>query len=259
MSDNESVLYENRGGAAWITLNAPERRNALSGEMVQRAIALLEDAHADPGVRAIVFTGNGSAFCAGADLKNRGSMGEPGERGGNPFVDLMLLLREGPKPVICAVNGAAFGGGLGLIASCDIAVAIEGAKFSFSEVRIGVVPAMISVVVLPKIGEHNTMRLFLTGERFTSDKALEYGLIHRVVPADELKQAVDAEVSAISQGGPNAIREAKKLVRTVAKLDQDEGFAYAEGIIEGLFQSDEAAEGMAAFAEKRPPKWVQKD
>jgi methylglutaconyl-CoA hydratase len=118
---------------------------------------------------------------------------------------------------------------------------------------------MISVVVLPKIGEHHTMRLFLTGERFTSDKALEYGLLHRVVPADQLEQAVDAEVAAIAKGGPNAIREAKKLVRTVAKLDQDEGFAYAEGIIGDLFQSEEAAEGMAAFAEKRQPKWVQKD
>lgn len=258
MSESEQVLFENRDGAAWITLNAPERRNALSGDIVASLASYLKQAHEDDAVRCIVLTGNGPAFCAGADLKNRGKMGEPGARGGNPFVDLLLLLKEGPKPVICAVNGAAFGGGLGLIAACDIAIAVEGAKFSFSEVRIGVVPAMISVVVLPKIGEHHTMRLFLTGERFQSDAALRYGLLHEVVHADELEKTVQKEVDAIGLGGPNAVREAKKLVRTVAKLDQDEAFAYAEGIIDGLFQSDEAAEGMSAFAEKRPPAWAPK-
>jgi methylglutaconyl-CoA hydratase len=257
MSDTNVVLYELRGGAAWLTLNVPEKRNALTAELVQTLRSHLETAHNDPEVRAIVLTGNGTAFCAGADLKNKGDMGDSGEKARNPFIDLLSSLRDGPKPVVGAINGAAFGGGLGLVAACDITIAVAGAKFSFSEVRIGVIPAMISVVVLPKLGEHHTMRLFLTGERFTSERALEYGLLHRVVPAEDLVAAVTEEVDAISKGGPIAIGEAKKLVRTVARLGEDEAFAYAEEAIAKLFASEEAAEGMAAFAAKRSPSWVK--
>lgn len=257
MSEHQIVLYEKRGLAAWITLNNPEKRNALTAELVQTLGTYLEAAYADDGVRAVVLTGNGPAFCAGADLKNSGKMGTPGKRGGNPFVDLMLALRDGPKPVIAAVNGAAFGGGLGLIAACDIAIAVSEAKFSFSEVRIGVIPAMISVIVLPKLGEHQTMRLFLTGERFAAPRALEYGLLHRVVAAADLEAAVQEDVDAIALGGPVAVSEAKKLVRTVARLDEDQAFAYAEERIAALFASAEAAEGMTAFVEKRPPSWTK--
>jgi methylglutaconyl-CoA hydratase len=179
-----------------------------------------------------------------------------GARGGNPFVEVLRLIRDGEKPVIAAVNGHAFGGGLGLVAAADIAIAADTAKMSFSEVRIGAVPAMISVVVLPKLGPHHTMRLFLTGERFDAQRAKEYGLLHGVAPAAELERAVDAEVHAIAQGGPNAVREAKRLIRTVERLPQDEAFAYAERKIAELFASEEAAEGMRAFAEKRPPRWA---
>ena len=255
-SGQEVTKYERRGRAAWITLDSPATRNALSAALVAELTAHLQTAHADDGVRVIVLTGAGPAFCAGADLKKSGDMGEPGQRGGNPFVDVMTLMRDGPKPVICAVNGAAFGGGLGLVATGDISIGVEGAKFSFSEVRIGLIPAMISVVVLPKLGEHLTMRLFLTGERFTAERALEYGLLHRVVPADELEAAVQREVDAICKGGPIAIREAKRLVRRVARLPEDEAFAWAEKKIAELFASEEAAEGMAAFAQKRPPRWA---
>lgn len=257
MPDDDVVLYEKRGPAAWITLNTPANRNALTGELVQHLIEALHTASADDDVRAIVLTGDGPAFCAGADLKNKGDMGNSGEKARNPFIDLLVTMRHGPKPIIGAINGAAFGGGLGLVASCDIAIAVAGAKFSFSEVRIGVIPAMISVVVLPKLGEHHTMRLFLTGERFTSERALEYGLLHQVVDAGDLERAATAEVDAIAKGGPIAIREAKMLVRTIAQLTEDEAFAYAEDVIARLFSSEEAAEGMAAFAAKRPPAWVK--
>jgi methylglutaconyl-CoA hydratase len=257
MSDNEAVLYERRGPAAWITLNIPEKRNALTTELVAGLRAQIDKANADNAIRAIVLTGNGPAFCAGADLKNKGDMGDSGEKVRNPFIDLLESLRDGAKPVVGAINGAAFGGGLGLVAACDIAIAVAGAKFSFSEVRIGVIPAMISVVVLPKLGEHHTMRLFLTGERFTSERALEYGLLHDVVAEKDLERAVTDEVDAIAKGGPIAIGEAKKLVRTVARLGEDEAFAYAEEVIGRLFTSDEAAEGMAAFAAKRSPAWVK--
>jgi methylglutaconyl-CoA hydratase len=158
--------------------------------------------------------------------------------------------------VIVAVNGHAFGGGLGLVAAADIAISASSAIFSFSEVRIGAIPAMISVVCLPKLGEHQTMRLFLTGERFDAERALGYGLLHQVVAPEALEGAVEAEIEQIAKGGPNALREAKQLVRTVASLPEDEAFAWAEKKIATIFASDEAAEGMAAFAEKRKPKWV---
>ena len=254
--EERATRAELRGSALWITLNRPQARNALSAELVASLLADLRAAQSDPAARVVVLTGAGSAFCAGADLKNRGDMG--GEGRGNPFVEVLRLIRHGEKPVIAAVNGHAFGGGLGLVAAADIAIGSESALMSFSEVRIGAIPAMISVVVLPKLGPHQTMRLFLTGERFDARAAQTYGLLHRVVPAAELARAVDAEVDAIAQGGPNAVREAKQLIRTVERLPEDEAFAFAEKKIAELFASDEAREGMRAFAEKRPPRWAPK-
>ncbi len=258
MAGSEATNYELIGSAAWITLDAPAARNALSAGMVSELAGHLRSATDDPRVRAIVLTGAGTAFCAGADLKSGGDMGRP-SGGGNSFVEVLRLMRDGPKPVVAAVNGHAFGGGLGLVAAADIAIGVESAKFSFSEVRIGVIPAMISIVVLPKIGEHHAMRLFLTGERFSAEQACVYGLLHRAVPGEKLKETVEQEISAIARGGPNAVREAKLLVRTIPHLSEDEAFEYAEKRIAALFSSEEAAEGMAAFVEKRPAKWVKKD
>lgn len=249
-----ATIYESRGAAAWITMNQPERRNALSDELVSGLQADLQTALLDDDVRAIVLTGAGSVFCAGADLKAGGVASDTNED--HPFVQLLKTIWRFPKPVVARINGHAFGGGVGLTAACDIAIAIDTAKLSFSEVRIGVVPAMISVVVLPKIGIHNAMRLFLTGERFSAEQGSAYGLIHRVVPASALDSAVDEVVGAICLGGPNAIREAKQLVRTVPQLSMDDGFRYTSELIGKLFASDEAREGMEAFLQKRRPSWV---
>jgi methylglutaconyl-CoA hydratase len=250
-----ATRYELRGGAAWVTLDSPQNRNALSQDLVRELGGHLRRAMDDEAVRTVVLTGSGPAFCAGADLKSRGDAVAPGGGARNPFVEILQLMWEGPKPVVAAVNGHAFGGGLGLIAAADIAIAVDGARFSFSEVRVGVIPAMISVVVLPKLGVHHAMRLFLTGDRFDALQARDYGLVHRVVPADGLVAAVDEETAAIALGGPNAVREAKRLIRTVARLPMDQAFAYAEEKIAALFASPEAAEGMVAFAEKRKPRW----
>lgn len=258
MADQALTRYELKHEAAYITIDSPKTRNALSPAIVTDLIAHLKRAHADDAVRAVVLTGSGPAFCAGADLNRRGNMGDT-PSGGNPFIEILKLLRDGDKPVIAAVNGAAFGGGVGLVAAADIAIAAAHAQLSFSEVRLGVIPAMISVVVLPKLGEHQTMRLFLTGERFSAHDALGYGLVHKVVAADQLEATVTAEVRAIAAGGPNAIREAKKLVRMISKLPEDEAYAYAEDTIAKLFASDEAAEGIAAFVGKRPARWVKHD
>jgi methylglutaconyl-CoA hydratase len=212
----------------------------------------------DPGVRVVVLTGTGKAFCAGADLKSQGS-GVADGKSKNDFVEILKQMREGPKPVICAVNGHAFGGGIGLVAAADIAIAVRGAKFAFSEVRLGVIPAIISVVVLPKLGEHHAMRLFVTGERFSAAEALGYGLVHRVVEDCDLESAVQAEVDAIAKGAPNAVAAAKRLVREIPRLEPDDAYAVVAKKIAKLFASAEAAEGLAAFVQKRPPSWVEAD
>lgn len=250
-----TVSCERRGQAAWITLDSPENRNALTESLVAELLAQLRAAIDEPAVRAIVLTGSGPAFCAGADLKNRGANVASDADEASPFVQVLDLMWNGPKPVIGAINGAAFGGGLGLVAACDIAVAAESAKFSFSEVRLGLIPAMISVVVVPKIGPNQTLRLFLTGERFSGVRAVDYGLVHRAVPLEQLEAAAQEEVDLVCQAGPTALAEAKQLVRTVSRLPMDEAFAWAERKIASLFRSEEAAEGMAAFAEKRKPRW----
>jgi methylglutaconyl-CoA hydratase len=254
MEMSTATLYDLRHDVAWITLNQPERRNALSDEVVVGLLAHLRAAIDDVRVRVIVLTGAGSAFCAGADLKGGGVRATNEE---NPFVTLMKTIWESPKPVIGRINGHAFGGGVGLAAACDITVAAESAMFSFSEVRVGVIPAMISVVVIPKLGIQNTMWLFLTGERFDARRAVDLGLIHRTAPAAELDKTIDEVVGMIRLGGPNAVREAKQLVRRIPQMSMDDGFRYTAKKIAELFASDEAAEGMGAFVEKRKPKWAE--
>lgn len=252
---SEPTLYEVRGSAAWITLNQPERRNALSTELLAGLESGLAAAMDDVNVRVVVLTGAGPAFCAGADLK-AGGVQSSGAATEHPFVRVLKAIWESPKPVIGRINGHAFGGGLGLTAACDLTVAVDSARFSFSEVRIGVIPAMISVVVIPKIGIQNAMWLFLTGERFSAGSAREYGLLHRVVAEGELDAAVAAIIDMICLGGPTAVREAKQLVRRVPLLPMDDAFRYTSELIGSLFAGEEALEGMQAFVEKRKPKWA---
>ena len=255
MTTTESTLYDIRGGAAWITLNRPENRNALSAGLVNELYDHLADANADPSVRCIVITGAGPAFCAGADLKNPpGSPTAGGQSRGLP--EVLKAMLDSPKPVIAAINGAAFAGGLGLVGASDIVVTAEDVPFSFSEVRIGVIPAVISVVCLPKLGVHNAMKLFLTGERFTGRQAVDFGLAHRAVPAAELTLAVQTEIDMINQGGPNAVSECKRLIRRVATLSIEDGFEQTAPWSARVFRTEEAAEGMAAFREKRKPAWA---
>jgi len=258
MSGTRATLYEVRDGAAWITLNRPENRNALSAVLVVELYDHLCRSLENDAVRCVVITGNGPAFCAGADLKS-----PPGEaiEGGRavPYPQVLKTILDARKPVIAAINGAAFAGGLGLVGAADIVVTDEAALFSFSEVRIGVIPAVISVVCLPKLGKHHGMRLFLTGERFDGRQAVEYGLAHRAVPAADLVSAVEQEIAAINLGGPIAVAEAKRLVRTVAELSVDEGFEATTEWSMRLFRSEEATEGMAAFREKRKPSWAEED
>lgn len=251
----EATRYEIRKGAAWITLNRPDNRNALSAVLVDELDAHLRAANDDPAVRAIVITGTDPAFCAGADLKNPPGKAGPGQRGVE-FVDILKFIIDSPKPVIAAVNGAAFAGGLGLVGAADIVIAAENAPMSFSEVRIGVIPAVIAVVCVPKLGTHHARKLFLTGERFSGARAVELGLAHRAVPKAQLVAAVEEEIAAICLGGPIAVTECKKLVRRVPQLSIEEGFAEMAVWSKRMFGTPEATEGMTAFREKRKPAWI---
>lgn len=252
MAATEHTLYEVRDGAAWITLNRPENRNALSAGLVTELYDHLVAADADDDARCAVVTGAGPAFCAGANLK--GGAAPVGRT--MSLVDVLNQMMDGKKPVIAAINGFAFAGGLGIVAAADIVVTSEEAKFSFSEVKIGVIPAVISVVCLRKLGKHHGMKLFLTGERFSGKEAVTYGLAHRAVPPDDLVAAVQEEIDAIKLGGPIAVSEAKKLVRIVPELSIEEGFTLTAEWSPKLFASEEGQEGMAAFREKRKPSWV---
>lgn len=251
----EQILYEARGAAAWIVLNRPEKRNALSLTLVKELDAALDQANADAAIRAVVLTGNGPAFCAGADLEVGQELADAGKADRNPFARLLQRLQHLPKPVIAAINGPAFGGGLGLVAAADISIASSSAVFSFSEVRLGLIPAMISVVVLPRIGSHQARRLFLTGRRFSAEEAVDYGLVHRLTAPGDLKAAIHEEIADIAKGGPVAIGEAKRLIREIPHLPEGEAFDHASAWLAELMRSDEAREGVAAFTEKRRPEW----
>ena len=256
MATTEQTLYEVAGSGAWIRLNRPEKRNALSGMLISEVYDHLQAANDDDAVRCIVITGNGPAFCSGADLKD--DRGLPGGRErAIAYPELLSAIQDSPKPVIAAVNGPAFAGGLGLVAACDIAVTVETAQFSFSEVRIGAIPAIIAVVCLPKLGTHHGMKLFLTGERFDGRRAVEVNLAHRAVPADSLESAVQEEIDMIRLGAPNALQEAKKLVRQVPLLSREEGFELTAPWSARMFAAEEAVEGMAAFREKRKAAWIE--
>ena len=257
MSTLEATEFEVTNGAAWIRLNRPEARNALSAALVNEVYDHLQTANDDADVRCIVITGNGPAFCAGADLKSPPGQIVDGQARAIAYPDVLTSIMDSPKPVIAAINGAAFAGGLGLVGAADIVVTVEDVQFSFSEVRIGVIPAVISVVCLPKLGTHHGMKLFLTGERFTGAQAVEMGFAHRAVPAEGLDAAVQEEIDAINQGGPIAVQEAKKLVRRVSQLSIEEGFEVTGPWSRSLFESEEGQEGMAAFREKRKPGWVK--
>ena len=252
MPATEATTYEIRNAAAWITLNRPQNRNALSAILVSELDAHLTAANADPAIRCIVITGADPAFCAGADLKN------PPNQSTVPFPEFLQHILDSDKPVIAAVNGAAFAGGLGIVGAADIVITAEDAPFSFSEVRIGVIPAIIAVTCLPKLGPHHAMRLFLTGERFTGTRAVEIGLAHRAVPKAALQAAVEEEVATIALGGPLAVVAAKKLIRQVPQLPPAQAFAEMARLSATMFASPEGQEGMAAFREKRPAAWVNK-
>ena len=252
-----ATLFSVSGGVGTITLNRPDNRNALSTELVESLREHVDAAIADPAVRVIVLTGAGTVFCAGADLKERRTVSTSEANDDLPtFVRIFQAIQHAPKPVVGKLNGPALAGGLGLACSCDITIAPKRATFGFTEVRIGVAPAIISVVCLPKLRTADAAELFLTGERISADEAARVGLINRAVDDDQLDAETDAMVAKLLLGGPKAMAAAKNLLRAVpAFANEDDAFRWTAKLSGELFASDVAAEGMGAFAAKRKPNW----
>lgn len=257
MMADELVHLAVAGGVGTITLDSPANRNALSRQLVADLDRHLATALGDPAVRVIVLTGSGSVFSSGADLKERRTA-EPAPPPGRPrgLVPVLTAMWEAPKPIVGRINGAARAGGLGLVAACDIAVAAEATTFALSEVRIGVIPAIIAVVLVPKIGEARTMELSLTGDVFDARAAAGYGLLNAAAPEGRLDEVVDRYVASLLKGAPTALAGCKRAVRDIPKLSMDAAFAEMSERSMRSFASEEAREGMAAFAEKRPPRWI---
>lgn len=252
-----ATLLDIANGVGTIILNRPGSRNALSTEMVESLSASLDAAITDPAVHVIVLTGSGTVFCAGADLKERRTVtaGDGGD-GVPTFVRVFEQILDSPKPVVAKLNGSALAGGLGLACSCDLVVAPTTAMFGFTEVRIGVAPAIISVVCLPKMRQADAAELFLTGERIGATEALRVGLVNRVVEPGGIHAATDELVAKLRLGGPQALAATKRLLGTQEREARRASFVAMAALSGQLFGSDEASEGMRAFAEKRPPSWV---
>lgn len=263
MSSEQSdpILYDVAGGVATITLNMPDRKNSLSDELVGALSGMLDRAVDDESARVIVLTNAGNTFCAGADLKStRPGLGDAQpETPKRTFVDVFRQIMESPKPVVGRIDGHATGGGVGLVAACDISVMRDDAKIGFTEVRIGVAPAVISVVCLPKMNRADASELFLTGDRFTPKRAAESGLINRAVSPDQLDAAVDEFVDMLIRGGPLALAAAKDLINRVPGMETSEAFEWTSVRSRELFQSEEATVGIAAFRNREPAPWIPKD
>jgi methylglutaconyl-CoA hydratase len=251
------IRTESNGGLTTIRLNRPDVRNALDEAMIAELTAAFTSIPS--ASRAVVLSGEGPAFCAGADAEwMRRSKDFTREENARDAAAISLLLRavdECPVPVVGRIHGAALGGGAGLTAACDVAVAEEGTQFGFPEVRLGLTPAVISTYVLPRVGAGPARRYFLTGERFGAAEARAMGLVHEVAPAGGLDARIDAVVSDILKGGPQAIREAKRLIRDVGRLSREQAIEETIRRIADIRVSPEAQEGLSAFLEKRKPQW----
>jgi len=258
---DEAVRYAVGGARATLTMDQPHNRNALTPALMAGITQGLEAALADESVGVIVLTNSGPAFCAGADLSGATAAGPAGgkRRGGarrDGLAELLAAIQDSTKPVVARIAGHCMGGGVGLAAACDLSVAGDEVKFGFTEVRVGVAPAIISVVCLPKLRRADALELFLSGERISAARAAEVGLINRAVPADELDAEVGAVLARLLAGGPSALAAAKRLVYTIPGMERKAAFARTTELSQSLFASAEAAEGMAAFREKRLPSWA---
>ncbi len=252
-----AVVLAKRGAALWITINRPEKRNAINGDVIAGIAQGYRDAHDDPAVRAIVLTGAGDkAFCAGADLQNTGAaFAADFSKPNVDFADLLRLSQAATKPSIAAVNGTCMAGGMGLLCMTDMAVGAEHAMFGLPEVKVGVFPMQVLSLLQAIAPRRLVNEWCITGEPFDAHAAQAAGLLNHVVPAAELSTKIDWLISRITDKSPTAIRRGKYAMRAIASMSFDEAIAYTESQIALLALTEDAKEGLKAFAEKRKPVW----
>jgi methylglutaconyl-CoA hydratase len=246
---------------ATVTLNRPEVRNAFNQTAIAELTRAFRELGSDDSVRVIVLAACGPVFCAGADLNWMKKMAaythDENYADAAQLAEMLRTIYVCPKPVVAKVQGDCYAGGMGLVAACDIALAAEPANFCLSEVKLGLIPATISPYVIKAIGENAARRYFLTAERFSAQQAQRIGFVHEVVAADALDASVDAIVNALASASPNAVKEAKRLVRDVAGRPLTDGLiADTAERIAAIRASDEGREGVRSFLEKRKPSWL---
>ena len=256
----QTLLYDIENKVAKVTFNRPDVHNAFNDIMIKELSEVFDCIAENDDVRVVIVTGKGKSFCAGADLnwmrRVKDYSYEDNLKGSLKLADMFYKIYASPKPTIAQVNGVAIGGGTGFVAVCDIAIAADQAKFSFSEVKIGLIPACISPYVMKKCGEGKCREFFLTGERLTAERAHAAGLINTVVPLGKLDDVVGELVKRLLSSGPEAITKCKELLRNVAQMPFDKAREYTAEVIARLRISHEGQEGMAAFFDKRKPKWA---
>jgi methylglutaconyl-CoA hydratase len=259
--DYRHLCIEQKNGVVHVTLNRPEVRNALNEVLIAELTDCCRKLSNDTGIRVVVLRGAGPVFCAGGDLNwmQRSITFSPEEnkRDARGLAEMYRTIDECAQPVIACVHGAALGGGMGLCSVSDIVLSTPETQFGFTEVKLGIVPAVISPFVLQKIGESHARRFFLTSEFFGAEIAKQLGLVHEVLPSEQMHARAEALATQILGNGPQAVREAKKLIREVMRKPMNAALDHAVELIAHLRTSSEGQEGLRAFLEKRSPAWKQ--
>ena len=254
---SDTVLIDRRGPALWITINRPDRRNALNAEVIAGIARGYAEAHGDETVRAIVLTGSGDkAFCAGADLTGGQAAFRDLAKPNSDYADLLRLAQNATKPSIARVNGVCMAGGMGLLCMTDMAVAADTAVFGLPEVKVGVFPMQVLSLLQVTVPRRIVNEWCLTGEPFDAAEAKAAGLVNHLAPAAELDAKVDWLVGRLTDKSPTAIRRGKYAMRAIAAMSFDEAIAYTEAQIALTAATEDAREGVAAFVEKRKPNWT---
>lgn len=260
MSDFQTITLDvDAAGVARLTLNRPEARNAMSQRMIQELGAATKALAGDARVRAVVLTGAGDHFCAGGDLKEmqvqvtRSRVERIADA--TELANLLSQLDRFDRPLIGRINGPAFGGGLGLISICDIAIGVSTAKFCLTEVRLGLVPATISPYVVARLGVSHARRVMLNATDMDAPSAVRWGLLHEAVPPADLDAAIEREISALLRCAPGAVADCKRLIEYVSNHDTAENIPYTANQLADRWESAELAEGIGAFLQKRKPAW----
>ena len=254
-----TVLVENLGMVSWVRLNRPEVHNAMNAEMIAELTEVFNSFKEEKSVRAVVLTGNGKSFCAGADLNYMKGIAEFGfeenVEDGKKLAHLFKAIYDCPLPTIALVHGSAFGGANGLLAACDIVIAEADTTFAFSEVKLGIAPATIAPFVIKRIGEFGAKELMLTGKRFKAAEAERWNLVNHVYKIGADENPLNAILKQFESSAPGAVRETKVLIKTVLGKGIEEGIEFTSKLIATLRASEEGQEGMASFLEKRKAKW----